>query len=210
MRNALIVAMILAAVAVTAGAGLNPDVYAYITFDAAGDETGGTVDGIIVEPGGAGPVAAYVCLGDVAGGMTVVSFLLKNVLEGCPGVMVTQSFTSLLPGGMTIGAPFDNVPPGNTGISCASTECLSGTVVVGMIECYYLGGSCCMEILDHLEYPRWVVDCQAPPARDYYCLKYHGIVYDGVTMPTCDTVTEWPCDTPVEDGTWGGIKALYR
>jgi len=204
MRNALIVAMILAAVAVTASAGLNPDVYAYITFDAAGDESGGDQGAIIFEPAGAGAISAYVCLGDVAGGMTVVSFLLKDMLVGCPGVVVTQSFTSLLPGGMTIGDAFVG------GITCASIECLSGTVVVGRIDCYYLGGSCCMEILDHEEYPRWVVDCQEPVERDYYCLKYHGIVYDGVTMPTCDTVTEWPCDTPVEDATWGGIKALYR
>jgi hypothetical protein len=195
MRNVLIGVMVLA-MAAFASAGNNPDVYAYISFDAAGDEGVTTAT-----PAGYTTVSAYVCLGNVPGGMTTISFLLKNVTAGCPGVMATQAFVPLLPGGLTIGDAF--VSPG---ITCASTECMYDTVIVGRIDCFYLGGDCCFEILDHADYPRWVVDCQEPGQVDTYCLKWHGIVGAGV----CGTETEWPCDSPVDDSTWGNIKAMYR
>jgi hypothetical protein len=188
-----------AARAVTAGAqGLNPNVYAYISFDPAGDETATQIAGAPYTT-----VSAYVCLGMVEGGMTTVSFMLNDVMVQCPGVMATKAFVPLLPGGLTIGDAF--VAPG---ITCASTDCMTGTVIVGRIDCFFLGGDCCFEILDHVEYPRWVVDCQEPGQVDLYCVKSHGIVGAG----QCLTPVDDPCPeiNPVEDSTWGGIKAMYR
>jgi hypothetical protein len=50
-----------------------------------------------------------------------------------------------------------------------------------------------------------VVDCTQPYGEvDFYCVLAHGTIGAG-TCPDGD------CEiVPVEDATWGGIKALYR
>ena len=195
MKSILVTLMVLA-VATVAFAGDNPDVYAYISFDPAGDELVNQVDATPYTT-----VNAYVCLGNVVGGMTTISFGINDILAQCPGVMGTQAFTNMLPGNLAIGNAFVG------GVTVASTECMPGpVVVVGSVDMFYLGGACCVEILDHADYPRWVVDCNEPGLVDLYCLKYHGVIADG----TCVTDTEWPCASPVEDATWGGIKAMYQ
>lgn len=194
--KSLLAILAIVAFAVPAFAGGNPDVYAYISFDPAGDP-GQTA----VTPAPYTTVNAYVCLADIVEGMTTVSFGLNNAMAQCPGVMATQAFTNLLPGNLAIGDAFAG------GITLASTECMTmDPVVVGYGSYFYLGGACCIEILDHTEYPRWVVDCAEPGQVDLYCLEGHGIVADG----TCVTPTEYPCASPVEDRTWGGIKAMYQ
>jgi hypothetical protein len=196
MKQLLIAGLVLM-VAATAFAGDNPQVYAYISFDAAGDPAANTV-----APAPYTTVDAYFCLGCVEGGMTTVSFLLNNAVASCPGVMATQQFVNLMPGGLAIGDAF--VAPG---ITIASTECmLMDPVIVGYGSYFYLGGDCVIEILDHAQYPRWVVDCNEPGQVDYYCVAGNGSIGAGVATPGEDC----PCDSPVEDATWGGIKALYR
>ena len=194
----LLAILVIAALAVTATAGNNPQVYAYISFDPAGDPLQNAVT-----PAAYTTVDAYVCLGCVEGGMTVISFGLNNAMVECPGVMATQAFVNLLPGGLMIGDPFDGV-----GATIASTECMTmDPVIVGYGSYFYLGGACCLQIVDHADYPRWVVDCQDPGVQDYYCLAGHG----SVGGATCPDPEECPCNgSPVEDATWGGIKALYR
>jgi hypothetical protein len=195
--KSLLAILVIAAVATTAMAGDNPQVYAYISFDPAGDEAMNAVT-----PDPFTTVNAYFCLGCVTG-MTTVSFRLNNALVDCAGVMATQSFVNLLPGNLAIGDAFDSV-----GITIASTECMTNDpVIVGYGTYFYLGGECCIEILDHADYPRWVVDCNEPGQVDYYCLKGHGSVGGAVCSPGEDC----PCGgSPVEDATWGGIKSLYR
>ncbi len=198
MKQLLAICLVLV-LAVTAVAGDNPQVYAYISFDPAGDPEQNAVT-----PAPYSAVHAYVCLGCIEGGMTVISFGLNNVMVECPGVMATQAFVNLLPGGLMIGDPFDGI-----GATIASTECMPmDPVIVGYGSYFYLGGACCIEIVDHAQYPRWVVDCNDPGQVDLYCLKGHGLV--GATA-TCPDAEDCPCGgTPVEDATWGGIKALYR
>jgi hypothetical protein len=183
--------------AVAAFAGQNPNIYAYVSFDPAGDEAQSAVT-----PTAYTTVSAYVCLGCIEGGVTVVSFGLNNALAEYPGVFATQQFTNLMPGGLAIGDPFVG------GVTIASTECLvTDPVIVGYGSYFYLGGNGCIKIVDHGTYPRWVVDCQQPGVQDYYCLKGHGTVGAAVCtdgLETCD------CDSPVEAETWGGIKALYK
>ena len=204
MKQLLAVCLVLV-FAVTAFAGDNPQVNAYISFDPAGDPAQNAVS-----PAAATTVDAYVVLGCVEGGMTTVSFGLNDVVTDCVGVMMTQSFTNLLPGGLSIGDPFDGV-----GVTLASTQCMMmDPVVVGYASFFYMGGDCCIEILDHADYPRWVVDCNDPGQVDTYCLggpdpgQGHGIVAAGVCTTPLDAPC--PCGSPVEDATWGGIKALYR
>jgi hypothetical protein len=196
MRNLLAILTVVA-LAVTATAGMNPQVNAYISFDPAGDPLVNAV-----APAPYTTVSAYVTLGCVEGGMTTISFLINNVMAQCPGVMATQAFVNLLPGDLAIGNAFTG------GITLASTECMAmDPVVVGRVDCFYLGGACCIQILDHADYPRWVVDCQDPGVVDYYCLAGHGSVGGAV----CPDGEVCPCGgVPVEDTTWGGIKALYR
>ena len=184
--------------AVTASAGLNPQVNGYITFDPAGDPLMNAV-----APAPYTTVNAYFALGCVEGGMTVVSFLLNSAMADCPGVIATQSFVNLMPGGLAIGDAF-TAP----GITIASTECMTmDPVIVGYGTYFYLGGACSIELLDHVDYPRWVVDCQEPGVVDFYCLAGHGSV-GGAVSPEPEVC---PCGgVPVEDATWGGIKALYR
>jgi len=197
MKQLLAVCLILV-FAMTATAGLNPQVYAYISFDSTGDP-GATA----VQPAPYSTVDAYLCLSCVEEGMTTISFGLNNAMAECPGVMATQSFVNLMPGNLMIGDPFDGI-----GATIASTECMvMDPVIVGYGTYFYLGGACCIEIRDHADYPRWVVDCQDPGQVDYYCVMGHGSVAGGV----CPDGEECPCGgTPVEDATWGGIKALYR
>jgi hypothetical protein len=196
MKQLLAVALVLV-VAVTAFAGNNPQVNAYITFDPAGDPLQNAI-----APAPYTTVDAYLALACVEGGMTTISFMMNDVLGGYPGVMGTQQFVNLMPGNLAIGDAF-TAP----GITIASTECMMmDPVIVGYGSYFYIGGDCVIEILDHVDYPRWVVDCQEPGVVDYYCLAGAGAVGAAVAPPgeVC------PCGTPVEDATWGGIKALYR
>jgi hypothetical protein len=198
----IVALLMVAAMVVPAFAGQNEGCYAYITVDPAGDEAGVAGD---LTPYSAQNV--YVCLGGISElegeGVTVVSFALNSVTAECPGVMGTQEFASLLPGGLAIGNAFDG-----TGITVSSTECMPGpVVVVGTFGGFYLGGACCFKILDHAEYPRWVVDCAPIGEVDYYCVYSHCAV-GGATCPDGDE--NCPPTTPVEDATWGSIKAMYQ
>jgi len=142
-------------------------------------------------------ITAYVCLQHMGDGMTAVSFKLSDPMVNCPGVFDSAEFTSLLPGGIAIGDVF-------TGITLTSTECVSGwSLCVGYLSLYYLGGACCLEILDHPEYPRWVVDCQEPGEVEYYCVWANGSI-GGAACPAGD------CALPVREKSWGQIKAMFR
>ena len=183
--RALAIAALICLVAVPAFAGDNPDVKAYISFDPAGDPTQNAV-----APAPYTTVNAYFCLTDIgpgAGvGVTTVSFLLNNAIGDCPGVMATQAFVNLMPGGLAIGDPFAG------GVTIASTVCMDADpVIVGYGSYFYLGGDCCIEILDHVDFPRWVVDCQEPGQVDYYCVLGHGTV-GGATCPPGDCPTGVP------------------
>ena len=89
----------------------------------------------------------------------------------------------------------------------ASSECMLSEdepVLVAVVTFFYLGGSGCLEIRDHEEYPRWVVDCSEPGEVDQYCVLAHGSIGgspcpDGGCQPA-----------PVQGETWGTIKSLYR
>jgi hypothetical protein len=205
MRSLLAI-LAIAVLAVGATAGQNPQVYAYISFDPAGDPEQHTVT-----PAMFTTVNAYVCLGCIEGGMTVVSFGLNDVLVDYPNVCATQAFTNLLPGGLAIGDAFAG------GVTVASTECMTmDPVIVGYGSYFYMGNvpdftDACIRIVDHADYPRWVVDCQEPGVEDLYCVAGNGKIVSATTTIDCtEGVEECPCGSPVEDATWGGIKALYQ
>jgi hypothetical protein len=120
---------------------------------------------------------------------------------------------NLLPGNLAIGSAFgDGSASATDGITVASTECISGPfALVGYAEYFYLGGDFTVEILQHAneehDWRRWIVDCQEPGVVDYWCVWLNGAV-GAATPPAGDEGCE--ANTPVEDATWGSIKALYH
>ncbi len=170
-------------------AGGNPDVIAYVDFDPPN-----RVHEYWPEP--YEWFSAYLCLGDLGDGMRCVSFSFSD-WEGWTGYAILEN---LLPGG-SLECDEGNPSPGCTW--CA-TSCQAGPdVPFARIDIFYESGSFCIEIVDHASYPRRVRDCDDPAGFDEYCILAHGSV-NGAACPEGD------CGTPVEDGTWGTIKSLYR
>jgi hypothetical protein len=212
----VLIALAVAAMCVPAFAGYNPSakVFVHIEADASPDAVDNfTVVNEIPTPTAFTSYYAYIGLTEIGlidgspppadNGFTTVSFLINDIMSQYPGVVGTQSFVNLLPGNLGIGDAFVN------GITIASTECmLAPFQYIGYVQVFYLtaGGACTIEVLDHVDYPRWVVDCQEPGLVDFYCVWKNGAL--GMAAPTGDSSCE--ADTPVEDATWGAIKALYR
>jgi len=213
----VLIALALAALCVPAFAqeGNNPGVKIFVHMTDGGTPVIPTDNATVVNDFNPAPystVHAYLGLTDLSTGFTVISFKLNDAVTDCPGVIATQAFVNLLPGNLAIGNPFgDLVEPGssNDGVTIASTDCMPAPFqVFGYGSYYYLGGECGIEILDHgkVEWARWVVDCQDPGVVNLYCVWLNGAV-GGAIPPAGDP----DCDpTPVEDATWGSIKALYR
>jgi hypothetical protein len=122
------------------------------------------------------------------------------VLATCPGVFAPPSFVNLLPGDLAIGNVY-------TGITLVTSECMTAPIVYfARLDLFYFGGECELQILDHPQYPRWVVDCNST-------IRYYGVAsYGGVGMePEFIGEGEMDCViVPVEDITWGVIKSMYR
>jgi hypothetical protein len=197
MRTAL--ALLLTGLLATAAiAGDNPDVRAYIDFSPPNYEHCYTpVPYTIID--------AYFVLDNIPGGVTAVAFLLSDSYVECPNAVATQTFVNFLPGNLMIGDPF--FPPGAT---IASTECMyDDPLIVGAASYFYLIGDCCINVLYHLDYPGWVVDCNDPGLVDYYCVLAHGEI-NSLGCPG-DLCPPGDCDiTPVETESWSQIKAMYR
>jgi hypothetical protein len=190
MRTFLALVMIVAMAAV-AFAGGNPNVKGYIDFDPPNRVHEAM-------PAAYTTVNAYICFGDLGMGLTSASFRVTDVMAACPGAFAPPSFVNLLPGDLAIGNVF-------TGITVASTGCEPPPeVCVGYLSLFYLGVPCCVELLDHPDYPRWITDCNDPAQVDYYCVLANGSI-GGAPCPDGDCAA-----SPVEDTTWGGIKSLYR
>ncbi len=178
--------------AVPALAGNNPNVAAHISFDPDGyvfraDPAPYTTGEVFV-------VLMYVSSDPYGGigGFTTISL----ALQVDAGVSAPVSWSSLLPGGLSIG-------DWASGITLSSTECLStDPIAIAAGSLFYLGNPGLINIVDHPDYPRWVVDCE--DGVDFYCYESAG----GVLMDPPDGELCGP--VPVETSTWGGIKALYR
>ena len=192
MRRLLVCLAVLAWASASVAGG-NPEVRAYIDFDPPN-----YAHAVTPEP--FETVSAYVCLDQIGEGITSVSLRIDNPLESCPGCFATAGWVKLLPGG------FGGAPPWSPyGYTIQADQCMTDAVtLVGRIEMFYLGGQCCIQLLDHPDYPRWVVDCGDPGEVDSYCVLAHGSV-GGADCPDGD------CEpVPVEPATWSAVKALYR
>ena len=199
----LLIAGAVMLVATMAFAGGNPNVVGYIDFDPPN-----RVHEVMPAP--YTTATAYICFGDLDMGLAGCSFMVNDVGVTCPGVFAPDpGFTNLLPGDLAIGNYL-------TGVTLASTDCMNvdsdagreyiDPVIFASISLFYLGGECDVMILDHPEYPRWILDCDDPAGIDFYCIWTHG----GVNKAALPGDAECDASTPVEAQTWGAIKALYR
>jgi hypothetical protein len=184
----------------------DPDICLFVDF--AGDAQYTSEVQSRIDPVPYTSVIAYIGASRIDGepeGITVVSLRLNDMISGCPGVVATQAFMNLLPGGLTIGNPF-----GTPGVTIASTECFtvpySEVTYIGRVEFFYLGGACDLQILDHWQYPRWVVDCGEPGNVTTYCVWSNG----GIGKDPVGGDASCQPNTAVEATSWGAIKAMYR
>ncbi len=178
----LLAFLLVVAIAVPAFAGDNPAIQMYVDF-----EDGGYVHR--ADPAMYTAFDAFFMV-DTFVGFTTISFMVGNT----PGMSTLVAYDNLLPGNLAIGAY-------ETGITLASTECMTvAPLAVAVGHYFYLNVPGDIQILDHPEFPRWVVDCN--DQVDYYCVLINGGVHQ-------DPI-EGDCGSPVENSSWGGIKALYR
>jgi len=186
MKHLLIAGVVLA-LAMTGVAGANPGLgpFAYVSFDQTGS-------GALVHEYSMTQYVgfnAYFCFTDLDTGLTAVSFMLNNPRADCPGLFAYTIFTNLLD--IIVGDPY-------TGMTLASTTCRDEEVVVAAyLHLFPIAeGECWVRILADPDYPHEVVDCTLPNGEVYF--------YD---VPADGHIVE---GSPVEDMSWGGIKALYR
>ena len=190
--NRLLAVVLVALLACSAHAGGNPDVRAYIDFDPPNYVHA-------ISPELYTTVEAYLCLDSIGEGVTCVSFMMERPDEACPGVLVGGGYEYFFPNGIILW------PPWPSGVTVPSTQCMTADpLVVCLVTAFYVGGSCCLEILDHPDYVRWVCDCSDPVEVDDYCVFAHGSI-GGADCPAGDCGT-----VPVEDFTWSAVKSLYR
>ena len=179
--------LVVVAIAAPAFAGGNPNATAYLTFDPMGEVNRYDPPAPFTE------ASVYICLKHIDAGFISTTFA---IVEDA-GVTTGLGWSSLLPGGLYIGE-------WDVGTTVTSSECVMGPiVVVGEGTAFFMGNPGEIKIVDHPDYPRWVVDCN--DEIDPYCLESNA----GVLMDPAPTGEDCSV-SPVEDATWGGIKALYR
>lgn len=181
----LITVLMVAALATTAFAGPNPGARGYISFDPAG---------ALVhrgDPVAYTPTFCYVVLDNVPDGIITCNF--KMTLT--PGMSLMNTFTNLMPGDLAIGT-YD------TGIALATGECMTGeAVVVANLQMFPSGAPGDILLEPHPEWGTWIDGCSG--GVDYFCILSHGALYQDPQPGDCE-------ENPVEDTTWGSVKALYR
>jgi hypothetical protein len=205
----LLIGLVVLALAVPAMAGMNPRVAIYLYTTSSG--IGGTNWKASPAPGAS--TSVYVCFDHFGpgGGMLGAQFLLNEV-PGPDYLSTTNQFEAV--GGLTLGVP--GVAPG-----CAMTTGpvampnANGIVVLARIR--YIGpeeGSRGghIQVLPYSMGDGGVVADQNS-ASDVWCV--HSVAYNGLSghfgwdaAPTIDGNCAPP--SPVENATWGSIKALYR
>ena len=189
MRTCSVVLALLVSFA-SAPAGQNPQIFAYVDFDPP--------NGVHrTDPQMYDYVPAYFMLDCVQGGFYNISLALYV----SPEMSLNTGYENALPNPLHIG-DFEE------GITIASFDCVQESpVAFAIAHIIYSGVPGDVMILDHPMWPRWVVDCGEPtPEVDYYCLLSHG----GVGKDPVPTGEQCGCPSPVQDVSWGSIKALFR
>jgi len=190
----LLVAAALAVCCLQAFAAANPDCQVCVDFSGTASSWADVQSRI--DPELYDVVDAYLCI-----------YGINEFVGICLAVGVSSEiqcaalgYTSLLPDSHVWG-------PWEEGTYLCSPVCLYDRFLYfARVSFVYLGGSGDIMILDHQEYPRWVLDCSSPAEVDYYCVWMHG----GVGKPALEGDEDCYPVVPVEDASWGAVKSLYR
>ncbi len=192
----LIIAVAILALSVPAFAGQNPDIGMYLVTgsDGTGDN--------YIEP--VSTFNIYVCFDGFGpgGGMLGASFMFDRTFSG-----FKLAQTNLL-GGLDFGDVETAGWAITSGADCAMP--VGGVVVAATVQYLYQGTPGTITVGPHPVDGMAVADCNND--LDFFCV--HSIAAQGVSgnfgvfMPAPDGTCE-PI-TPVEDSSWGAIKALYR
>jgi hypothetical protein len=190
MKAVIPLLLVLATVTLASG-GQNPRVFAYVDFDPPHGVH--RVDPELYEV-----VHAHFMLDCIQGDFSNISVALYV----SPEMSLNTGYDNALPNGFYLGDGFEE------GITIGSFDCLSESpLAFAIAHIVYSGVPGDVMIIDHPTWPRWVVDCSQPyPDVDYYCLLSQG----GVGKDPEPTGEMCGCPTPVEDASWGSIKALFR
>jgi hypothetical protein len=197
MKTATLVVTLIALLSIPAAAGQNPDIQIYLDADPPNFVHE-------VAPAASTTFDVYVCLTCFGpdGGTRGTAFLLQRTFGG-----FKLSQTSML-GGLDFGDA--ETDPGWT--LAAGAECVypdaADVVVVGVIQYLYLGPAGTLDVLPHgLVEPgtgREVLDCDF--ASDFYCIRAH---LGAGAPPNPGEECDCPIN-PVNETTWGRLKAMYR
>ena len=196
----LIIALAMLVMAVPAFAGENPNLGIYLDLDTAtpmGDNE--------VCPNPNETMDVYVCfdrLGD-GGGLLGAAFMFDRTFGGFKLVQ------SNLLGGLDFGDVEADGWALTSGASAAYPDA-NGVIVAAMCQYLYLGTPGTITIMPHPVDGNSAADSMNE--LDFWCV--HSIDGDGAAgnLGVCMPAPDGDCGpiSPVEESTWGGIKALYR
>jgi len=197
MRNALVALMVLA-LAATAFAGQNAGIQIYMVDNASG------VGNNYLCPTPYVPFNVYVCFDHfgAGGGMLGCAFGYTRTFGG-----FKLSFQNLL-GGLMIGDP--EIAPGIALTSGANPVYPAGDIVVAATAQYMYSGTPAGFIQFTAHGTDGPVVADANNMLDAWCIR--SILLSGTSgnFGVCMTQPDGTCTSPVEESSWGSIKALYR
>lgn len=174
----------------TASAVANPNVFVYVDFDPPN-----MVHRVDPEPYDV--VEAYLMIDCVPDGFLAICF----AVDVTPESSFSTSFGNLMPNPGAIAGDYES------GIVIGSLSCVHECPIPFTVaRIVYTGTPGDVVVTDHPEWPRWVVDCNDPLGSDPYCLLSNG----GIGKDPIPTGEMCGCPTPVEDESWGTIKAMFR
>jgi hypothetical protein len=100
--------------------------------------------------------------------------------------------------------PMYDVQIVENGITVVNPDCWdTWPVTLGYLSLFYLGNPGLVEIVPHVDNGHSYITCGDPGEVIDYCYVLHG----GIGMQPYETTY---CGSPVENITWGAVKALYR
>jgi hypothetical protein len=198
--KALIIALVVLVMAVPAFAGQNPNLAIYLDLDTATPAGENTIC-----PAPNSTFNVYVCFdGFGDGGGLLGAALMFNRTFG--GFKLTQ--TNML-GGLSFGDVETEGWAITSGANCAYPD-VNGVLVAAVVNYLYLGTPGMISIIDHPVDGHSAADCNND--LDFWCI--HSLLSHDVSgnLGVCMDAPDGNCPeiSPVEESSWGSIKALYR
>jgi len=194
----LLIALAVLALAIPAVAGQNPHIAIYMVDSATG------VGNNYLCPAPYVPFNVYVCFDrfGTGGGMLGCAFSYARNFGG-----FKLSFQNLL-GGLMIGDP--EIAPGVALTSGANPVYPTGGIVVAATAQYMYSGAPAGFIQFGPHGTDGAVVADANNMLDVWCIR--SILLSGASgnYGVCATQPDGDCTSPVEESSWGSIKALYR